>query len=219
MTFAIKHVAHQGRHMRGAIVTCGRCGAVRTVPINHFKGHAREDDALEQQFIRNKLTADGWLIGKKDSQHRCPGCYTAIKVSQARKNEENKIVTLPVKPAEKAEAPREMSREERRIIFEKLNEVYVDERTGYGPGWTDAKVATDLGVPRAWVKGLRDEMFGPDGSNEEIRATISDAERLLNDIKVVANAISEATAPLKTLLAKAEQVEKRVLQIQQELRS
>lgn len=203
--------------MHGAVVTC-RCGVVRTVPINRFKGHARTDDELEQQFVRNKLTSEGWLIGKKETQHRCPGCYSAIKASQARKNnEESKIVTLPVKPAE-PEAPRTMSRDDRRIVFEKLNEVYVDEKTGYGPGWTDAKVATDLGVPRAWVKQLRDEMFGPEGSNEEIRATITEAQTLLNDIRVVGNTISEAAAPLKALLDKADQIDKRVRQIQQDLR-
>jgi hypothetical protein len=217
VTFAITNVAHQGRHMRGTVVTCGHCGVVRTVPINGFKGHARPDDELEQQFVRNKLTGEGWLIGKKESQHRCPGCYSAIKSSQARKNEESKIVTLPVKPAE-PEAPRTMSRDDRRIVFEKLNEVYVDEKVGYGPGWTDAKVATDLGVPRAWVKQLRDEMFGPEGSNEEIRATVAEAQTLLNDIRVVGNAIAEATAPLKSLLDKADQIDKRVRQIQQELR-
>lgn len=203
--------------MRGTIVKCGRCDVVRTVPINHFKGRERASDDLEQQFVRNKLTGEGWLIGKKESQHRCPGCYSAIRGSQARRNEENKIVTLPVKPAE-PEAPRTMSRDDKRIVFEKLNEVYVDEKTGYGPGWTDAKVASDLGVPRAWVKQIRDEMFGPEGSNEEIRATITEAQTLLNDIRVVGNTITEATAPLKALLDKAEQIDKRVRQIQQELR-
>ncbi|MCA1458060.1 hypothetical protein I6F35_33545 [Bradyrhizobium sp. BRP22] len=218
MTFAIKSMGPPGRHMRGTIVTCGHCGVVRTVQINHFKGQQRDNDDLEQQFIRNKLEKDGWLIGKKAEQHRCPGCYSAIRSAQKRKNEEN-VVNLPIKPGPtKPEQPREMSRDDRRIIFEKLNEVYVDEKTGYGPGWTDAKVASDLGVPRAWVKGLRDEMFGPEGSNEEIRATICDAQILLNDIRVVANAVQGSIEPLKTILDKAERIEKRIAQIQQELR-
>ncbi len=50
------------------------------------------------------------------------------------------------------EPPAELTRENRRIILAKLEEVYVDEKTGYSPGWTDAKLALDLGVPRAWVK-------------------------------------------------------------------
>lgn len=79
------------------------------------------------------------------------------------------VVLTATTPAPKraAEPPREMSRDDRRLIFAKLDEVYVDENTGYSAGWTDDKVATDLGVPRAWVAQIRDENFGP-GTNEEI---------------------------------------------------
>jgi hypothetical protein len=216
VNFAIKPLNNGNRHMRGAFVSCGHCGVVKTVKVNTFTGTPSDQDEIEQQFIVKKLQEMGWLVGKKSEQHRCPGCYSAIKASQARKNEE-KVVTLPVKIAE-PDAPRTMSRDDRRIVFEKLNEVYVDEKVGYGPGWTDSKVATDLGVPRAWVKQVRDEMFGPEGSNEEIRATINEAQTLLNDIRVVSNAIAEASGPLKALLDKAEQIDKRVRQIQQELR-
>lgn len=53
----------------------------------------------------------------------------------------------------------------------------------------DGKVANDLGVPRAWVTGIRDEMFGPEGSNEQIRATIAEATAVLEEIKALAKTI------------------------------
>ena len=68
---------------------------------------------------------------------------------------DNKVVPI------NAEAPRTMTRDERRIIFEKLNDVYVSEKVGYMEDWNDEKVAKDLGVARAWVSGLREEMFVP----------------------------------------------------------
>lgn len=217
MTFAIKPLNQGNRHLRGAFATCGHCGVLKTIRVNTFTGTPNDQTELEQQFVIKKLEEMGWLIGKKAEQHRCPGCYSAIKAKQARKNEENKVVTLPVKPAE-PEAPRTMSRDDRRIVFEKLNEVYVDEKIGYGPGWTDAKVATDLGVPRAWVKQLRDEMFGPEGSNEEIRATINEAQTLLNEMKERCEVVRMHAEAFKALMDKAEQIDKRVRQIQQDLR-
>lgn len=203
MSLPVRTQSAGSRHKRIATATCGHCGVVKTIELGVMHGSERDQSVAEQKFAVNKLEREGWLIGKKDRNHRCPGCYSAIKVAQPRKNEEN-IVSLPVKPS--AEVPREMSREERRIIFEKLNEVYVDEKTGYGPGWTDAKAATDLGVPRAWVKQVRDEMFGPEGANEEIRATVAEAQALLDQIKTLAE-------PLRPLLSKADTLEKRLIEI------
>lgn len=56
---------------------------------------------------------------------------------------------------------REMTRTDRRVIIAKLEDVYLDEQTGYKGDWNDAKVATDLGVPLVWVETLREENFGP----------------------------------------------------------
>ena len=79
--------------------------------------------------------------------------------------------------------PRQMSREDRRIIFEKLNEVYVDEKSGYSSPWTDEKVSVDLGVPRAWVSNVREEMFGPVGSNSDIDGALKAAGLLIAEIQ------------------------------------
>lgn len=196
--FAMTIVPGQGRHMRGSVVTC-RCGVAKTVAVNQFSNSTpRDQHDLEQQLIRRKLEEAGWLVGKRPGKHLCPGC--------AAKNKETNVV-----PITKPDAPREMGREDRRIIFEKLNEVYVNETTGYGPGWTDAKVATDLGVPRAWVTMVRDEMFGPEGSNEEIRATIKDATALLAEIKALLPQLGAVTH-------KADVIEKRLAEIQKDLR-
>ena len=67
---------------------------------------------------------------------------------------------------------RQMQRDDRRIIFEKLNEVYLDEKQGYASPWTDDKVSKDLGVPRAWVSNVREEMFGPIATNSSIEEAL-----------------------------------------------
>lgn len=62
-----------------------------------------------------------------------------------------------------AEKPREMTREDRRIINDKLDAVYAKD--AYKAPWTDAAVAKDLGVPRDWVAQVREQFFGPAASN------------------------------------------------------
>ncbi|WP_156373882.1 hypothetical protein [Rhizobium sp. Leaf386] len=70
---------------------------------------------------------------------------------------------VPLTP--KAEPPKEMTRADRRIVNEKIADVYDDGAERYSLGWTDKRVADDLGVPIAWVREERDRYFGPEGSN------------------------------------------------------
>lgn len=103
------------------------------------------------------------------------------------------------------------------IILSKLVEVYGDEKTGYGDGWTDKRIAEHLGVPRAWVAKLREENFGPEG-NEEIRTTVAEAEALLTEIRKIGAAAEPIVAQIKALLTKAEHIDKSLLQIKKDLR-
>lgn len=64
-----------------------------------------------------------------------------------------------------AEPPRDLNKEDRRLIFAKIDEVYLDK--SYSKDWTDKKVAIDLGVPVAWVARIREENFGPEGIGDE----------------------------------------------------
>lgn len=89
-------------------------------------------------------------------------------------------VVTPIKPVSTPSEtpPREMSRDDRRVIFAKLDEVYLDEKRGYDSGWSDHKVASDLGVPRKWVEIIRAENFGAIGTNEDMADFLSKAEIL-----------------------------------------
>lgn len=117
--------------------------------------------------------------------------------------------------AVKADPPREMSRDDRRIIFAKIDEIYVGN--GYQAPWTDTAVAKDLGVPAAWVAKVRDEMFGPEGSNPEIDnflkelAGLRKAGNEMNDhAKMLAGKIDGYFASLKAAEATAAKIAKAV---------
>lgn len=82
-------------------------------------------------------------------------------------------------PAQVAEQPRTMGFDEKRIIIAKLQDVYVDHKTGYDRGWSDKRVAEDLGVPRAWVAEVRETNFGPARDNDEVREVLAEARTVL----------------------------------------
>ena len=97
-------------------------------------------------------------------------------------------------PGASARPPRQMSREDRRLIFAKLEEVYIDEKTGYSTGWNDDAVAKDMACPRAWVEEIREQNFGPQKTDQSaevvaIRAALNEAEA---DITVATNALKLA---------------------------
>ena len=97
----------------------------------------------------------------------------------------------------KADPPREMRREDRRSIFAKIEEVYLDEDKGYSSGWSDAKVSQSLGVPLAWVREIREENFGIEQSNEDWRPLLEDVKNLMRDIQIQQNIITDRIVEAK----------------------
>ena len=123
------------------------------------------------------------------------------------------------------ENARVMTREDRRIIFEKLNEVYLNDKVGYAQGWTDEKVATDLGVPRAWVRLIREENFGDEVGNEDIRKSFEEGEKLIAEIKKIRQgwladqaSIREIDESMRRLVSIGEKVERQLAEIQKVLK-
>lgn len=122
----------------------------------------------------------------------------------------------------KAEPPRQMTREDRQIIHAKLSDVY--DKGSYVTPWTDARVAADLGVPRAWVSEIRDLMFGPENSNpafDEFLTRVSDLNmamaRLGENEKAIADALSVAQRQREKLLAEAGELRLLQKRIEKEL--
>lgn len=189
--------------LSGYRITCGKCGASET--FNQTGASRKPPIAAEQTFRRK-----GWGIGASARADRCPACWGRKDEKPAKYmpfyekhpvNEEQ-VVT-------KAETPAEPTREERRIIFAKLQDVYLDEKKGYDSGWTDYRVSEDLGVPRAWVASIRDENFGPAKDNAELRdfltrvsaveAEVEKFTKLFNQAKGVADVMKVQLGDLQRL--------------------
>jgi hypothetical protein len=221
----------EGKPVRGVIATC-KCGVTTPIPVNTILGSPADQDRLRDAFVAKKLEAKGWKVLKEKDGHRCPGCVTREDAGRRAAAIRAPVVVkdfkeMPIKNAHFAgpslvhasdEPPQELTRENRRIILAKLEDIYVDERTGYSPGWTDAKVANDLGVPRAWVKTLRADNFGPEG-NEDIRLALSEAKAMLTEITISLKQAETFASAFAGLQRRAEKIERTVIEIEKGLRA
>ena len=211
--FSHSRIVEDGRPFSSSVIACHKCGDTATfVHRNNAKRMA--PDGVTQYF-RNH----GWIVGNRPNGDLCPMCITAgkrrhLQLVPGPKEEEMKI-ELPV-----AEPPRHMSRDDRRIINEKLDGIYADE--AYVFPWNDAKVARDLGVPQAWVSEVRDAFFGPAGSNPEIDAFLEklepmkvEAEGYVREAKALSEQVNAKLLAAQKLVQATSNLTARVVELEQ----
>lgn len=194
-SFAFRSVRRAGPHspaQSGAVITCSACREEDFVIQTSRSG-------LPPDVIARKFSQAGWAVGKKPSDDLCPACI-AKRVDSRKERQMDKPQN---KPALVAVPPRQMSRDDRRVIFAKLDDVYLSEKDGYAPGWSDEKVASDLGIPRAWVETIRDENFGALKDNAETRQLLAEVEGVVSQVKAI-------EAKVADLLRKATEIRKAV---------
>lgn len=169
-----------------AQVACRDCGTTESIGIKTGGG------LLPPQIIQKKFEQKGWSIGANPKWDHCPECTRKQKAV---------ILKVVNHAAQELESkPREMSRDDRRVIFAKLDEVYLDEQRGYERGWSDQKVATDLGVPRKWVEVIRSENFGALGANEDMSEYLVQAEALLKDARAALEEARKAREAVEAVM-------------------
>ncbi|TDR28917.1 hypothetical protein DES43_1544 [Aquamicrobium defluvii] len=139
------------RTLTGPVVKCRKCGAKKGF-------HRRRPEDLPQDFFKKH----GWQLGGGVYMDLCPDCANTkpIKIKEPKKKMASNVTKLETV---KAEQPREITREERQRIHAKIGDHYLD--TGYSPPWTDRAIAEAEKVPLAWVSEIREQFYGPEGSN------------------------------------------------------
>lgn len=97
------------------------------------------------------------------------GAANVAKAARKREEKPMNVVKVGAEPVEQAVvrdadgAPsRTPTREQRRRVLEALDEFYPKPEQGYAGGMTDHKLAERLGVPRVWVRELREQLYGPE---------------------------------------------------------
>lgn len=195
----------------------------------------RAHDGLPVSFVERKFREKGWDVGSSEKHDFCPKCVEARRFERrsrkvkplmrpaaefyngttavappplTRSQEEPKPMTPTA-----ADAPVEMARSDKRVIFAKLEEVYIDEKAGYRTPWTDAGVAKDLGVPAGWVAAVRDENFGPANDNGEIRDMLARVETAAREAQAVLGEAKAIRSDGSALVARINEVAHKVTEI------
>jgi len=139
-------------------IKCADCA--RTEIYAHNNHHLPELRITASHFRK-----EGWRVGAGPRAHRCPKCIAAraapANPSIIKDTKMTETKPAAAKPSPSEMPPRVMGKDDRRIVFAKIDEVYLGEGQGYSSNWSDEKIAKDLNVPRAWVASVREDMFGP----------------------------------------------------------
>ena len=236
-------VEHGGNWTRAYRIQCNRCQTTEKTPMNTSQSGGGDDSAIIARRVQDRFEASGWLIGKREQDDRCPKCKgpkpqplddnaflkpkatlalvgsaaTAVSAALDAHATTRDVHADAAPPAKPNGGPRVLTKEDRRIIFAKLQDVYDNETTGYTASWTDARVARDLKVPREWVEKIREENFGTFADNPEMRAVIAEAKQLFEDVKTVRADVQRVVASIATLTAEAKKYEADIMRLAQRI--
>lgn len=174
-------------HIR-PMIECVTCHARETAVRNG----SVEDDEL----FRKK----GWEVGKSSTFDVCPMCVKA----RGQKGTVVKMEDHVKKNGEAAPSP-EMSKEDGRIISRLIEDRWDEAGGCYKPGWSDAKLAEEVGRPVEWIRQRRELDFGGTGEDPGIVdflkaqvALSTDLAGLRSEMDQLAGSVSElASAHLK----------------------
>jgi hypothetical protein len=201
---AINSLPKRGDRTSSASAVCDICDHSEVVRADYEKTHA--GFKVNEGQVVFRLTQNNWSYIK--GVLRCPECEAKRRGDQPIKNKEEPIMTqandnvVAITPAATEEL-RQPSREQKRQIISLLTEVYDTSAGRYTGGETDKTVAEAIGngVMFGWVAQIRDELFGPEGGNEELETLDADFKEWTEEAADVAKSchddIQKALASLR----------------------
>jgi hypothetical protein len=162
-------VGKKGRSIRGApgghqlATLVCACGATHDIRFRQLAG----SDQIDRKFRQA-----GWRLDPAV----CPGCTSS---------RESKTMAAPIPTAAAIKAQAKMFH---------LIQTHFDAENGcYGGGWSDAKIAADVGLSSDTIAAFRVEAFGPLKEPPEVA-------RLTSDIAALEQLFNEAMAPIQSEL-------------------
>lgn len=188
----INPLPKRGSRTSSASAVCDICGHSEVVRVDYERTHSGFKVNEGQVIFR--LTKNDWSYIK--GVLRCPECEAKRRGDHPSKIKEELPVAqndnvVAITPA--AEEPRQPSREQKRQIVSLLTEVYDTNAGRYTGGETDKTVADAIGngVMFGWVAQIRDELFGPDGGNEELESLEADFKAWTEEAAQIAKTCHE----------------------------
>jgi hypothetical protein len=170
-----------------AEVKCDHCGFTENFRADYERVSPDKFEVKEGQVLM-KATHKGWSNVK--GSLRCPECETKRRDAAKPQKE---ITVTNVLNLPKTEEARQPSRDQKREIIALLNEVYDTKVGRYTGGETDKTVAETIGggVMLGWVAQVREDLFGPDGGNDDLLELRDEVQAAIFECTAVAKQCQE----------------------------
>lgn len=213
--------AAPGLRTARAICRCDHPGCAEVVDIacpleslRFDKGHVHDGTRLPDRAKANKrLTSIGWRVAR--DKILCP---THAKPEKPIK-EFGKMNTIIDTPPPKADSQnhgdlRQPNREQKRSIIEMLGACYDTKAQRYTGDETDISVAKAIGngILFGWVADIREEFFGPIGSNAAMDDLQADIHAAIAKSLETAKALDAIAIQAKKLCDDLQRRSDRVMQ-------
>lgn len=173
----IKEIISRGANK--ADCQCDNCSNSTIIGCDYERKRGGRWVPRQGQAI-NKLRQSGW--GYVRGRLYCPECEAERRAREPEPTENEDAMT------ENVTDMRRPTPAQKRQIIALLEEVYDDKKLRYIGGETDKTVADTVGggCMFGWVAEIRAELFGPDGSNEDmdkLAADLADARDLMASLE------------------------------------
>ncbi|WP_395543246.1 hypothetical protein [Neotabrizicola sp. sgz301269] len=184
-----------------AVATCDDCGHSQYERADYERLSSGAWQVNEGQVI-HRLTKSGWSNVK--GKLRCMACELKRKAELSEKGQKHM--------GDNVTELRQPTREQKRQIVEMLGEVYSVDNGRYKGCESDVTVAEAIGggCMFGWVAQVREDLFGPDGRNEE-------AETLLADIRQWRETADALSVQVHASLKKFDEARDKVLALEKRL--
>ena len=176
-----------------ADAVCDICGTTKRAVCDYERRATGKWEPNEAQVIEKAVKA-GWTFVKHSL--RCPECSERDRAKSRETKERAKM-----KPDTVVTELRQPTRDQKREIVQLLTACYDVEAGRYRGADTDKTIADAVGggcMP-GWVAQQREDLFGPNGGNEQIEDTAAEIEAWKADI---AKRLTEINAAQQDILAK-----------------
>lgn len=169
-----------------AKLTCDGCGRSEPVTCDYERISGNKWVPNIGQ-VRKKAVGMGWAEVKgKDYCMTCETNRKVVNMSEAK---------------QKVEPARKMTPRDKRQIIATLEDCYDDDAKCYTQGDTDNTLAEALGVMPGWVAEIREELFGPDGGNEDMTALQEEFGKVSAEWRSLLEALDAAEKETKRIRA------------------
>ena len=185
---------------------CDQCGRDEVIACNYQHGpnHTWKPDIGQ---ANTKMGNKGWSIVK--GSLFCPSCEATRKAAKQKTPQETPMANIT--------EIRQPTREQKRQIIDMLTSTYDVKAERYTGAETDITIADAVGggCMFGWVAAIREDMFGPDGGNEEREALMAEitqwrdnADKLAADMHLTLREFNDARAKVADLQKRVDAVVK-----------